>query len=126
MEPHAGGPGFMIWLTIGATSCFGLLLLVYNVFGVVSLIRDKRDERPASPMSLAAWGVSLASLFLGPCALIPALLALVLARVESGRIFAEQSSMRSTGPVHMANVNAAIAIVLAVVYSLMVLFSFLG
>lgn len=116
----------MLWLSIGATSCFAILLLGYNLSGVVSLVRDKRDERPASPMSLVAWGLSIASLFLGPCGFLTALIALLLARIESGRIFAEQSSMRSTGPVHMANVNAAMAIVLLVVAMMAFVFSYLG
>src|SRR5688500_7116540 len=117
METAAGtGPGMLLWVGVGIGSCIGVLLALYNLYVLVQFLRAPGDK--ASPMSLGAWILSFASLFLGPCGLFTGLIALVLARIEQGRIYNEQSSPSSQTPVNMASVNFAVFVIVSIVMTI--------
>lgn len=123
----AGSANAFFFLYVGAFfgSCMGLFLLLYNVVGLVGFLREDNVE-PASALAKAAWAVGLLSGLLGPCAWVGAVLALILARVERGRIYAETSSLSGATPCRMATVNGGLILAMWAVLSLLSLASWLS
>lgn len=119
------GLGFVPFLGLGLGSCFGVALVLYNLLVLISVLREGGDERP-SALSMVAWGLGFVAVFLGPCGLFLALVAIGISRFEQGRIFTEQSAMRSTRPCEMATINGLLAIVSTVLFTLVTVAAFLG
>lgn len=114
-------------LSMGIASCIGTLLLGYNAIALVMYMREE-SEGSASGMAKAAWGVGLLSLLLSwvPCfgVMLP-FVAIILARLERGRIYRDESPLAGATPVRMGTVNAWIAIMLWLLTSAGSLTSFL-
>lgn len=121
--PMDAGLGIVPFLGLGLGACFGVALLLYNLIVLVSVLREGGDEKP-STLSMVAWGVGLAAAFLGPCGVFLALIAWGLSRYEQGRIYSEQSTLRSTRPCEMATINALLAIVSTVLCTLVAVAAF--
>ena len=119
------GLSFLPFLGLGLGSCFGVALVLYNLIVLISVLREGGDERP-SALSLVAWGLGFVAVFLGPCGLFLAMVAIGISRYEQGRIFTEQSSMRSTRPCEMATINGLLAIVSTVLFTLVTIAAFIG
>lgn len=66
-------------------------------------------------LSLAAWALGALCLFLGPCAWLGALTALLLSNIERRRIFQDKSTFASAAPCRHASVNAGLALLVTVV-----------
>lgn len=119
------GLSFVPFLGLGLGSCFGVALVLYNLIVLISVLREGGDERP-SGLSMVAWGLGFVAVFLGPCGLFLALVAIGISRFEQGRIFNEQSPMRSTRPCEMATINGLLAIVSTVLFTLVTVVAFIG
>ena len=94
--------------------CVIMLLILLNLWNLISMMREKSDES-ASAMAKAAWAVGFASMFLGPCGWFTALVAIVLAKIETGRIYRGESSIRSATPARMASINGGMYIIVSFV-----------
>ncbi len=96
-----------IYVASGIGSCLGLILLLYNVVAAILFMREQTDGT-SSGLAKATWALGLlALLFAGaPCLnmLLP-IAAIVLARIERGRIYRDESSLAGATPVRMGNVN---------------------
>lgn len=104
----------LLYLTGGVGSCLGMILLLYNLVAAVLFLREDTEEG-SSGMAKAAWAVGLMSLFLWwmPCVgAVVALVAIVLARIERGRIFRDEAPLAGATPVRMGNVDGGIALLL--------------
>ncbi len=119
------GLSFVPFLGLGLGSCFGVALVLYNLVVLISVLREGGDERP-SALSMVAWGLGFVAVFLGPCGLFLALVAIGLSRFEQGRIFSELAPMRSTRPCEMATINGLLAIVSTVLFTLVTVAAFIG
>lgn len=109
MEESA--PSFVVlYLAGGLGSCLLSVLLVYNLVAVVFFMRE-RTEGSASGLSKAAWAIGVLAVVFLPCAWFLGLVALVLGRVERGRIYRDQSSLASATPARMAGINGGMAFV---------------
>lgn len=116
MDGSSANAFFFLYVTGFFGSCMGLFLLLYNVVGLVGFLREDNTE-PASGLAKAAWAVGFFSGLLGPCAWVGAVLALVLARVERGRIYAETSSLSGATPCRMATVNGGLILAMWAILS---------
>lgn len=108
---------FFMYVAGTMGSCIGILLFLYNVVGVISFLREDTGGESASMLSKAAWAIGFLSGLLGPCAWFGALLALILARVERGRIYAEKSPLAGATPCRMASVNGGMILVIWAVFT---------
>lgn len=117
---------FFIYVAGTLGSCIGILLFLYNVVGVVSFLREDTGGESASMLSKGAWAIGFLSLLLGPCAWFGALLALILARVERGRIYAEKSPLAGATPCRMASVNGGLVLVIWAIFTAGILASWLA
>jgi hypothetical protein len=109
------GINWTYWaLSAGLASCIGTTLLAYNAIALVMFMRED-SEGPASGLAKGAWAVGLTSLFLSglPClgVFLP-FIAIILGRIERGRIYRDDSPLSGATPVRMGTVNAWIAILL--------------
>ena len=102
----------LLGIGAGFTGCFGFLLLAYNGLALFQQLREPGDET-ASGLAKGAWALSILSMFLGPCALFGAVLAIILASVERRRIYAEKSTLVSTRPCRMASLNGWVLMLLS-------------
>ena len=117
------GPNALFFIGLGGASCLGMLLTVYNLFVLIGVFRAK-DEEAASGMAKAAWALSLAAWFLGPCGLFVAFIAWVIARLEGNKIWREESPISSATPVRMATVNAGALVLAQILMTVAVAFGY--
>jgi len=123
----AGANWMFFSLAAGLGSCIGMLLLAYNVIAIVMFMREESDEA-SSGMAKAAWAVGVASLFFSmtPCfGIFLPLVAIILARVERGRIYRDESPLAGATPVRMGSVNGGVAMLIWVLTSAGLMTSFL-
>jgi hypothetical protein len=110
----AGANWMFFSIAAGLGSCIGMLLLAYNVIAVAMFMREDTDGA-SSGMAKAAWGVGVLSLFFSmtPCfgVLLP-LVAIILSRVERGRIYRDESPLAGATPVRMGSVNGGVALLI--------------
>lgn len=124
MEEGAGGVGVAFYLLVGIFACLGSMLVLYNLMMVISHLRSEYDEK-SSPLALFAWFGSLCGLMLGPCGLFTSLVCLIIARVETGKIYRGDSTPASALPAAMASLNSVVVVLLELVLTVaMVLFWF--
>ena len=111
MEGHGGAPtGAGALLIVGGIGgCFSLILVAYNLIVLIGFLRESAKDKP-STISIVAWVVSLVSVSLGPCGFVVGLVSFFVARYEQGRIYNEESTVRSTTPCEIASMNAIVAI----------------
>ncbi len=117
----------LLYLAGGVGSCLGMLLLLYNLVAAVLFLREE-TEGSSSGLAKAAWALGLVALFLwwAPClGSMVALVAMVVARIERGRIYRDESSLAGATPVRMGNVNGGVALLLQLFVLLSALGSFL-
>jgi hypothetical protein len=93
-------------------SCMWMALLGYNAMGLFSFMREDTEGEVASPLAKAAWAISFASFLLGPCAWFGASCALILVRMERGRMYSEKSSLAGATPCRIAGINAGITLMM--------------
>lgn len=107
-------------ITSGVGTCIGALLLAYNVIAVVMFMRED-SEGSAGGMAKAAWGMGVVALFTAglPCigTLIP-FIPIIMARVEKGRIYRDESPLAGATPVRLAGINGWIAFLLSALITL--------
>ena len=108
---------FFMYVAGTLGSCVGALLFLYNVVGLVSFMREDTGGESASMLAKAAWAIGFLSGLLGPCMWFGAVIALILARVERGRIYAEKSPLAGATPCRMASVNGGLMLVIWVVFT---------
>jgi len=102
-------------ITSGVGTCIGALLLAYNVIALVMFMRED-SEGSASGMAKAAWGLGVVSVFTAgmPCiGMLMPFLPIILARVEKGRIYRDESPLAGATPVRLAGINGWIAFMLS-------------
>ena len=87
-----GSALFLTYISLFLGSCVGFILLLNNLAGLFSYSREDTDGESASAMAIAA-------------SIFASLLAIVLSRVETGRMYAEESSLAGATPCRMATVN---------------------
>ena len=100
-------------------SCVGTLMVVYNLIAVVMFMREE-SEGTASGLAKGAWAVGMAALLFSgvPCfGLFLPLVAIILARVERGRIYREESALAGATPVRMGSLNGGIAFLIFLISS---------
>ena len=100
-----GSALFLTYISLFLGSCVGFILLLNNLAGLFSYSREDTDGESASAMAIAAWAIGFLAFLLGPCSIFASLLAIVLSRVETGRMYAEESSLAGATPCRMATVN---------------------
>jgi len=113
----AGANWMFFSLSASIGSCIGMLLLAYNVIALIMFMRED-SEGSSSGLAKAAWGVGLMAVFfaLTPCfGLFLPLIAIILARVERGRIYRDESPLAGATPVRMGSVNGGVALLISVV-----------
>lgn len=119
MEPTivlaAGGSFVMLYAMSGVGSCIGILIALYNLIMVIGFMREQTDGA-ASAMSKASWGVGCLALLFMPCGWFFGLVAIILSRVETGRIYRDESPLASATPTRMGSLNGAMAIVIFMLY----------
>ena len=104
----------LLYLAGGVGSCLGMLLLLYNLVAAVLFLREDTEES-SSGLAKAAWGLGLLAVFLWwtPCfGSLLAIVAMILARVERGRIFRDEAPLAGATPVRMGNVDGGITLLL--------------
>jgi len=110
----AGANWMFFSLAASIGSCIAMLLLGYNLIAAVMFMREE-SEGTSSGLAKAAWAVGLIALFFSmtPClgGLLP-LVAIILARVERGRIYRDESPLAGATPVRMGSVNGGVAMLL--------------
>ena len=107
----AANPYFFAYVSGILGSCGFMILVLYNLIGLIGFLREDTTEK-ASGLSKAAWAIGFLSFMFGPCTWFAAALALILARIERGRIYQEKSPLASATPCRMANINGAINLVI--------------
>ena len=104
-----------LYVSAGIGSCLSMILLLYNVVaGVLFLREDTGDER-AGGLAKAAWALGLVALLAWPLPCVGSLLAIsamVISRVERGRIYRDESSLAGATPVRMGSVNGGVALMI--------------
>lgn len=88
----------------GGLLCLASLIWTYNLWVVISMMRDKEAE-PAAGLAKAAWGVSLAAWFLGPCGVVFGLAGVVMGRMVTAKVYKEEAPISSNRPAAMASIN---------------------
>ncbi len=105
-----------LYVTGGIGSCVGFILLLYNVVAALLFMREQTDGT-SSGLAKAAWATGLLALFLWPMPCIGsvvAIAAIVLSRVERGRIYRDESSLAGATPVRMGSVNGGVALLIQI------------
>lgn len=120
-------PNMMFFsVTLGISSCVGMILLAYNLIALVMFMREE-TEGSASGMAKAAWGLGILSLFFSaaPClgVFLP-LVAIIVSRVERGRIYRDESPLAGATPVRMGSVNGSCAMLIWLITSVGLVGSF--
>jgi len=115
----AGANWMFFSLTASISSCIGMLLVGYNLIALIMFMREE-SEGTSSGLAKAAWGVGLMAVFFSmtPClgVFLP-LVAIILARVERGRIYRDESPLAGATPVRMGSVNGGVAMLMWVLGS---------
>lgn len=110
MSADAGGTSFFIlYLFAGVGNCVILMLALYNLVALIGVMRSG-DEVGASGLAKGAWGIGCLSAVIFPCAPLLSLIAIVLSRVEIGRVYRDESPLSSATPARMGSVNGGIAL----------------
>lgn len=125
MEEGGTGLGLAFWLLIGIFACLSSMLVLYNLVMVVSHLRSEYEEK-SSPLALVAWFGSLTGLLFGPCGMVTSLIFLLLARIETGKIYSGDSTAASALPAAMASLNSVVVILLELVLTVAILLAWLG
>ncbi len=122
MEAEAADTGsfFILSLFGGVGSCVVMLLAVYNIIALVGVMRSD-DEGAASAMAKGAWGVGCLSVILFPCAPLLSIVAMIVSRLEIGRVYRDESPLASATPARMGSVNGGVALLVFVLWSIGVL-----
>ena len=110
------GNAILLWVSGGMGSCVGLVVLLYNLVTAVLFLREE-TEGTSSGLAKAAWALGLLALFLWwmPCVGgLLAVVAIVVARVERGRIYRDESSLAGATPVRMGSFDGAVAVLLQI------------
>ncbi len=108
---------FLTYVSLFMGSCMWFILVFYNLAGLFSYSREDTDGESASAMAKMAWAIGFLSFLLGPCAFLGALLAIVLSRVETGRMYSEKSSLAGATPCRMASVNGGVNLLMWVIFT---------
>lgn len=121
MEPqsicmYAGG---------GIGACLTAVLLLSNAMSAFRYFTREGDE-PASPMSLAAWALSLAWLILGPCGFLTSVIALVLARIERAKVFRQEASPWTMLPCSTATTNSIMSLAIMALFATAGVLAYMG
>jgi hypothetical protein len=98
---------FILYLFSGVGQCVLLLLALYNLVAFINVMRSEGEG--ASPVAKAAWGIGCLSALVYPCAPLLSLIAVVLSRIEIGRVYRDESPLGSATPARMGSVNGGIA-----------------
>ncbi len=97
----------------GIGSCLVALLLLYNLVVAVMFLREETDG-VSSPMAKATWAVGVLAV-LGwwfPCVgAIFAIVAIVLAQIERGRIYRDESSLAGSTPIRMGRIDGIVVLI---------------
>lgn len=108
------GNAILMYVSGGMGSCVGLVVLLYNLVTAVLFLREE-TEGTSSGLAKASWALGLAALFTWflPCVGgLLAIAAIVVARVERGRIYRDESSLAGATPVRMGSVDGGVALLL--------------
>jgi hypothetical protein len=97
------------WLGAGLGACVLVVMAIINGMGVVRYLRRTGDDA-ATALSLGGWVMSVVGLFLGPCALLTAVAALIIARLETGRVQREEASAWTLIPCQMMRINGLLTL----------------
>lgn len=103
-----------LYFTGGIGSCVGVLVVLYNLVAVVLYLREETDGR-SSGVALTSWAIGTLSVLVWwvPCVGgAAALLAMLISRIERGRIYRDEAPLAGATPVRMANLNGATALAL--------------
>ena len=107
---EAEGGFFAAYVGSALCSCMFMGLVLYNLYGLFSYSREDTGDERASGFAKAAWALSFFAFLLGPCSWVGALTALIIARVERGRMYAEKSPLAGATLLRIAGVNAGVTI----------------
>lgn len=102
----------LVYATGGAGSCVGMLVLFYNLVAAILFLREETDGK-SSGLAKAAWALGLLALLLWwlPCmGGLLAILAILVARFERGRIYRDDSSLAGATPVRMGSLDGFVAL----------------
>lgn len=99
----------MLYLASGVANCIVLFLALYNLVVLVGVMRADEDDGAVSGLAKGAWGIGCLSALFVPCAPFLSLVALVLSRLEIGRVYRDESSLASATPARMGSVNGGVA-----------------
>ena len=116
MEEGAATGFFLLYAASGFGSCIWFLLMFYNLISLIQFMRSDTDGETASGLSKAAWAVGFLSFLLGPCMWFGAVIALIMSKVERGRIYTEVSSFASSTPCTMGSINGGVTLVMYAVF----------
>ncbi|MCB9676642.1 MAG: hypothetical protein H6737_16110 [Alphaproteobacteria bacterium] len=108
-EAAAGTSFFILYLFVGVGQCITVLLGLYNLVAIVGVMRSE-DEGSASGMAKGAWATGCLSAVLIPCAPLLSLVAIILSRIEIGRVYRDESPLASATPARMGSVNGGVAL----------------
>ncbi|MEZ4316639.1 MAG: hypothetical protein R3F61_04025 [Myxococcota bacterium] len=112
MEAEAAAQGtsfFILYLFVGVGQCITLLLALYNLVAIVGVMRSD-DDGSASALSKGAWGLGCLAAILTPCAPVLSLIAIIMSRIEIGRVYRDESPLASATPARMGSVNGGVAL----------------
>lgn len=98
---------FIMYLFSGVGQCVLFLLALYNLVALISVMRSEGDG--ASGLAKGAWGMGCLAAIFYPCAPLLSLIAVVMSRVEIGRVYRDESPLASATPARMGSVNGGIA-----------------
>ncbi|MEQ1503146.1 MAG: hypothetical protein ABMB14_12990 [Myxococcota bacterium] len=108
----AGANHVLLYFTGGIGSCMLVLVVLYNLVAVALYLREETEGR-SSAMAIVAWAMGVLSTLLWwmPCVGgIAGMFAVVVSRLERGRIYRDESSLAGATPVRMGSVNGWLAI----------------
>ena len=101
---------FILSIAGGVGQCVIFFLALYNLVALIGVMRSADDEGGgASALSKGAWGIGCLAAVLFPCAPLFSLIAVVLSRVEIGRVYRDESTLASATPARMGSVNGGVA-----------------
>lgn len=99
---------FILYLFAGVGNCVLFLLAIYNLVALIGVMRAD-TEQGASGLAKGAWGMGCLSALIYPCAPLFSLVAVVMSRIEIGRVYRDESPLASATPARMGSVNAGVA-----------------
>jgi hypothetical protein len=108
------GNAILMYVSGGLGSCLGVVVLLYNLVTALLFLREE-TEGTSSGLAKAAWALGLLAMFVWwmPCVGgVVAIAAIVVARVERGRIYRDESSLAGATPVRMGSVDGTVALLL--------------